>query len=141
LGHRAESLIQSGIGLTLWDRFDGQRGRYAQDFACPAAPDATHPEVDPTVTHAGNVHFPPNAYCHYQYDRSYAVMSDADDWLRFPDLTGELRPVDSTTWGATHQGFMLWWLGHLPRRHGTWQGVSTDWWLYVFPATHGRTPG
>jgi hypothetical protein len=137
LGHRAEALIQPGIGLDLWDRFDGQRPRYGQDFACPAQPDTTHPEVDPAVTHAGNVHFPPNAFCHYQYDRSYAVLSDADDWLAFPTLTGRQTVIDSTTWGGTQLGYMRWWLGHLPRHHGTSNGVDTDWWRYVFPARRG----
>jgi hypothetical protein len=80
LGHRAEFLIPASIGYGIWDRFDGQRQRYAQDFFCPAAPDATHPEVDPPVGHAGNPHFPPNASCHYQYDRDYPVLSDANDW-------------------------------------------------------------
>jgi hypothetical protein len=137
LGHRTEGLVQSGIGLALWDRFDGQRGRYAQDYSCPTGPDAGHPEVDASVTHAGNVHFPPNAYCHYQYDRSHPVLSDADDWLAFPALTGRQTEIDSTTWGGTHRGFLTWWLGHLPRRHGSWNGIDTDWWRYVFPARNG----
>ena len=137
LGHRTEDLVRAGIGLEIWDRFDGQRSRYGQDFACPSQPDSTHPEVDAAVTHAGNVHFPPNAFCHYQYDRSYPVLSDADDWLAFPALTGHQTEIDSTTWGATQRGFLLWWLGHLPRHHGTWNGVDTDWWRYVFPARNG----
>jgi len=139
LGHRTEALVQGGIGLALWDRFDGQRARYGQDFACPDQPDAGHPEVDTSSTHAGNVHFPPNAYCHYQYDRQHPVLSDADDWLSFPALTGRLTEVDAGTWGGTQQGFMLWWLGHLPRHRGTWNGVDTDWWTYVFPAHRGRS--
>jgi len=136
LGHRAEGLIQAGIGLSLWDRFDGQRGRYGQDFACPAQPDAEHPEVDSSAAHAGNVHFPPNAYCHYQYDRDFAVMSDADDWANFPDLTGRQTMINSSTWGGTQQGFLVWWLGRFPRQRGASGGVERDWWRYVYLATH-----
>jgi hypothetical protein len=139
LGHRAEALVQAGIGLTLWDRFDGQRARYGQDFACPDQPDATHPEVPAGVTHVGNVHFPPNAYCHYQYDRQHPVASDADDWLNFPALTGQTSTIDASTWGATQRGYMIWWLGHLPRHRGTANGINTDWWTYVFPAHRGRS--
>ena len=135
LGHRAEGLIQTGIGFGIWDRFDGQRGRYGQDFACPAQPDASHPEVDATDAHAGNVHFPPNAYCHYQYDRDFGVLSDADDWANFPDLTGRRTVLNSNTWGGTQQGFLIWWLGRFPRHAGFASGVERDWWRYVYFAT------
>ncbi len=137
LGHRAEGLVQAGIGLPLWDRFDGQRSRYGQDFACPDQPDSSHPEVDPTGAHAGNVHFPPNAFCHYQYDRDFAVMSDADDWSNFPNLTGRRTLINSATWGGTQRGFMIWWLGRFPRNTGSTLGVENDWWRYVYVATKG----
>jgi hypothetical protein len=139
LGHRAEALVQAGIGLALWDRFDGQRPRYAEDFSCPAQPDAAHPEVDPTNGHAGNVHFPPNAYCHYQYDRDFPVLSDADDWANFPDLTGQQTIVNSSTWGGTQRGFLIWWLGRFPRHAGSALGVENDWWRYVYLAARLRT--
>ena len=135
LGHRAEALIQGGIGLALWDRFDGQRARYAQDFACPGQPDATHPEVDLEVAHAGNVHFPPNAYCHYQYDRDLPVLSDADDWANFPALTGRRTILNASTWGGTQRGFLVWWLGRFPHHSGSRLGVENDWWRYVYLAT------
>jgi hypothetical protein len=134
LGHRSEALVRAGIGLGLWDRFDGQRARYSQDFGCPAEPDTAHPEVEGTITHAGNVHFPPNAYCHYQYDRDHPVFSDADDWANFPNLTGRQTVVDASTWGGTQRGFMIWWLGRFPRNVGATEAVQNDWWRYVFPA-------
>ncbi len=140
LGHRSEALVQAGIGFDLWDRFDGQRSRYGQDYACPAAPDDSHPQVDGTVTHAGNVHFPPNAYCHYQYDRDHPVLSDADDWANFPNLTGRRSIVDAATWGRTQRGFLIWWLGRFPRNVGSTDGVRNDWWRYVFPAGHSHPP-
>ena len=139
LGHRAEALVQQGIGITLWDRFDGQRERYGETFDCPPTPDGGHPEVaDPSNTHAGNVHFPPNAYCHYQYDRTLTVMSDADDWANFPNLTGAKTPVNAATWGATQEGFLVWWLGRFPRHGGSSSGVFNDWWRYVFPTRHAK---
>ena len=135
---QAEALVQAGIGVDLWDRFDGQRARYGQDFACPPLPDATHPEVTATIVHAGNVHFPPNAYCHYQYDRDLPVLSDANDWANFPNLTGGTTLVNASTWGATQEGFLVWWLGRMPRHPGSTHGVRNDWWRYVFPSSHGR---
>ena len=137
LGHRAEFTIPSRIGYEIWDRFDGQRQRYAESFYCPPAPDATHPEIDPPVGHAGNPHFPPNAYCHYQYDRDYPVLSDADDWANYPNLTGAQTTVNASTWGGTQEGFMVWWLGRLPRNPGSTPAGLNNWWRYVYPA--GRT--
>ena len=139
LGHRAEALIQTGISYSVWDRFDGQRARYGQDFACPVAPDGTHPEVDPAVGHAGNVHFPPNAYCHYQYDRDFPVLSDAYDWANFPDLTGRRTAVNASTWGATQRGFLLWWMALFPRHAGEAGGIQRNWWRYVYftKGSHG----
>jgi len=133
-GHRAEALVQQGIGFELWDRFDGQRERYGQDFACPDVPDATHPDVDAAMAHAGNVHFPPNAYCHYQYDRDVTVLSDANDWANFPDLTGAQTPIDSGVWGGDERGFLMWWLSRFPHGPGESDGVLLDWWRYLFPA-------
>jgi hypothetical protein len=133
LGHRAEAMIQTGIGFVLWGQFDGQRARYGQDFACPAAPDAGHPEVDPPVGHAGNVHFPPNAYCHYQYDRDYPVLSDAYQWADFPDLDGRQTLVNASTWDGTQRGFLMWWMALFPRHAGETGGVERDWWRYVYP--------
>jgi hypothetical protein len=138
LGHRAEALVQAGIGFDLWDRFDGQRGRYAEDYACPAQPDATHPELDATTAHAGNVHFPPNAYCHYQYDRDHPVLSDAYDWANFPNLTGRQTFINASTWGGTQSGFLIWWLGRFPINPGISHGVQNDWWRYIFPSSCGQ---
>ena len=95
-------------------------------------PDGTHPEVNPQSTHAGNVHFPPNAFCHYQYDRDLPVMSDADDWAQFPNLTGRQTVVNASTWGSTQQGFLIWWLGRFPRLPGKALGVERDWWRYAY---------
>src|SRR5207245_11718376 len=109
------------------DRLDVPRRRDSQDCACAAQPDATHPEVDAAMTHAGNVHFPPNAYCHYQYDRDLPVISDADDCANFPDLTGHRTVINSSTWGGTQQGFLVWWLGRFARSLGSSAGVERDW--------------
>lgn len=132
LAHRAEFTLQRELGRGLWDQFDGQLYRYTQDYACPVAPDAGHPEVDADSTHCGNVHFPPNAYCHYQYDRKLAVQSDCDDWLNYPNLTGQQTTINADTWGGNHRDFLKWWLGHLPRKPDTHNGLYNNWWKYIF---------
>jgi hypothetical protein len=49
-----------------------------------------HPPADkfPDDAQAGNVHGGPNAKSGYDYGQKETVMSGADDWLNWPDLTG-----------------------------------------------------
>jgi hypothetical protein len=62
------------------------------------------------------------------------VMSDADDWANFPNLTGRQTVVNTGTWGATQEGFMVWWLGRFPRNLGGGSAGLNDWWRYVYPS-------
>ena len=133
LGHRVESILQRELGVEVWDRFDGQRWRYAQDYNLPPVPDLRHPEVDVNNAHCGNVHFPPNAYLHYQYDRDFPVRSDCDRWLHYPDLDGPQTILNCDAWGCEHYGFLKWWLSHIPHNPGDSRGIYHNWWKYVFP--------
>jgi hypothetical protein len=132
MGHRVENVLQHRLGIALWDQFDGQRQRYAQDYEYSPRPDARHPEVNATNAHCGNVHFPPNAYLHYQYDRNFPVLSDCDDWLFFPTLKGEQKSINCDIWGCDQYGFLKWWLSHIPHNPGASRGVYNNWWKYVF---------
>ncbi len=129
LGHRSEGVLQAALGLELWDRFDGQRWRYAERYGCPSAPDGLYPEVDAYDAHNGNVHFPPNAYCHYQYARDFSVQSDADDWLDYPHLADQQTTLNSADWNTNQRGFLLWWFEHFPHNS---TGGDTNWWNLVF---------
>ncbi|MBN2004934.1 MAG: VCBS repeat-containing protein [Anaerolineae bacterium] len=148
-GHRAEWIMMDWTPLhipaQIWSdfwAFTGAMWRYYDpysDYICPAAPDATHPDVDPNNTHAGNVHLPPNAYCHYQYDRDFPVWSDAEDWkLNYPNLTGQKTLVNRETWGCPegtldevcHANYLQWWFTHWPDRPMT-PGSYVSWWDYV----------
>jgi hypothetical protein len=82
----------------------------------------------------GSCHYPPNATGDYDYANPRAVESDADDWLRYPNLTGARKHVSASTWGGPdyHREYMRWWLRHLPRAAGTnADGRLNDWWRYV----------
>ena len=136
LGHRAEEVLRSRLGDTTWDRFDGQRSRYAKDSPSDCDASGANPALaglDVLNTHAGNVHFPPNAICHYQYNRNLAVASDADDWSNYPDLTGAQTTVNSATWVVDtdkyQRGFMLWWFAHMPHSNTT---STSNWWPLLF---------
>ena|SRR5688500_2149489 len=82
----------------------------------------------------GSCHYPPNATSDYDYANPRAVESDADDWLRYPNLTGARKRGSAATWGGPdyHREYMRWWFRHLPRAAGTTADSRlNDWWRYV----------
>lgn len=82
----------------------------------------------------GSCHYPPNATSDYDYANPRVVDSDADDWLRYPRLTGARTRVTAETWGGPdyHRDFMRWWLARLPKAEGTGpDGKLNNWWAYV----------
>lgn len=94
----------------------------------------------------GSCHYPPNAEKDYDYANPRTVMSTAEDWLNYPNLTGKKTPVNCETWGGPdyHRNYMRWWFRHLPRAPGInpGDGRLNNWWRYVFEFTrydeHGR---
>ncbi len=127
--HRVEGTIQHFVGLSEWDKFDGQRYRYSHSYNCD--PNDGRPPIDTVNAHCGNVHFTPNSQCHYEYDSSEKVLSDCDDWINYPHLIGAKKETDCTEWGCNHYGYMKWWLSHLPKNSGETNGIFNNWWKYV----------
>lgn len=131
LGHRAESIMaqvyarspaestgQVSAGTipepTLWERFS----RY--DLIAPG-----HAAV-------GNMHFAPNSTHDYDWGNRRKVLSDCDDWLRYPDLRGSCRLVDCHDWGEGDMRLHhLWWFERLPHASGSSERVSHNWWSYI----------
>jgi hypothetical protein len=119
LGHRAESMLaevyRGRAGeANLWERFT----RY--DLIAPGQ------------ASAGNMHFAPNSNRDYDWGNRRPVLSDCDDWLRFPDLRGARRLVDCRDWGNGDMRLHhLWWFARTPHAPGTTDGVSNNWWSYI----------
>jgi len=123
-GHRCEGILSLTVGrgvwegeagaTNVWSRFTRQADKFPEDAQC------------------GNVHGGPNAKRGYDYGQTNVVLSGADDWLGYPQLTGVKKPVSADTWGKPHHlNFMRWWLGHLPRNSGTTEGCYNNWWRYI----------
>lgn len=123
-GHRCEGILSLTVGRGIWtgaagatnawNRFTRQADKYPDD------------------AQVGNVHGGPNAKSGYDYGQTNTVMSGAEDWLNYPDLTGAKRPVNRDTWGQPHHlNFMKWWLAHLPRNTGQTEGFHHNWWRYI----------
>jgi len=131
-GHRAESIIKHVFGSWsdsaevnhLWDRFT----RVA----------SMHEGAIPGV---GNIHFPPNGEADYNYDNTAKVDSEADLWLRYPDLDGKVKKVSARSWGGPdfQLNYLIWWLERLPNAPGKFvddenpinDGKLNNWWKYI----------
>jgi hypothetical protein len=119
LGHRTESIMRHVYRhkrgqANLWERFT----RY----------DKTHPGQ----AECGNVHFAPNSQRDYDWGNTRQVPGRCDNWLTFPDLSGEPKLVNCREWGnGDIRQHHLWWLRHLPCVTGSADGISHNWWEYV----------
>ena len=119
LGHRAESIMERVYAgrsgdANLWERFT----RYEQ--------------TAPGRASVGNVHFAPNSTHDYDWGNPRPVLSDCDDWLRFPHLTGERKRVNCSNWGSGDmRRHHIWWMQRIPHVGGETDGVLNNWWAYI----------
>jgi len=90
--------------------------------------DKTHP----THSNMGSVHFAPNSDRDYDWGNDRVVYSCADDWLNYPYLTGESRPMSCEEWGGGDiYAHKKWWLSHIPHFEGQKDGIANNWWQYI----------
>jgi hypothetical protein len=145
LGHRTESTMAHVFGGDA-DDAGTQRRRDAASGVAPSlhlCVSASLPRnlwehftrydlIAPGQASCGNVHFAPNSERDYDWGNPRPVLSDCDDWLSFPNLTGERRLVDCRDWGNGDMRLHhLWWLARLPHVAGHTDGVSNNWWIYI----------
>jgi hypothetical protein len=83
----------------------------------------------------GNIHFPPNGTADYDYSNPTPVLSEADDWLNFPQFQGTTDQVDCESWGGPdyQRNYLLWWYERLPHITGGRysDGKLLNWWGYL----------
>jgi carbamoylphosphate synthase large subunit len=89
------------------------------------------------VAGVGTCHWPANAMSGYDYGNLRLVDSWADDFLNYPNLTGQTKKVSFATWsekgGDHHRNYMKWYFAHLPRAEGVNpDGRLNNWWRYIF---------
>jgi len=124
LSHRTESTMARVYGGWQVEKLDTPWAKFAANFAQSGG-----------VAAVGTCHWPPNAEHDYDYGNKRIVQSSADDWLKYPKLTGATKPVNCETWGGPdyHRNYMKWWFSHLPKAAGTDKdGRQLNWWKYVF---------
>jgi hypothetical protein len=119
-GHRTESILRHVYGsweheeTHAWNRF------------------TLYDKVAPGKSACGNVHFAPNSDKDYDWGNERLVWSTCDDWLNYPNLTGQRRQVNCHDWGeGGTRVHHKWWLRRLPRAGGRTGGRLNNWWAYV----------
>lgn len=125
LGHRAESILTHVFGSCepkeshAWNRF------------------TLTERVAPGRAGVGSIHFAPNSRMDYDWGNPTMVWSACDDWLNYPNLTGERRRVNCREWGnGDIRAHHRWWLGHLPRAPGRTASRLNNWWAYAVDFNH-----
>jgi len=88
------------------------------------------------VAGIGTCHWPANAQHDYDYGNRRDVLSHADDFLNYPNLTGQKKKVSARSWspdGADpHRGYMNWYFERIPRAPGVNpDGKLNNWWNYI----------
>lgn len=81
----------------------------------------------------GNVHFAPNSAADYDWGNRRPVWSNADDWLNYPNFTGQMRQMTCDDWGGGDiRRHHLWWMKRFPHVEGTTPtGKWNNWWRYI----------
>ncbi|HLV79759.1 MAG TPA: hypothetical protein VKT32_05730 [Chthonomonadaceae bacterium] len=128
LCHRTESTMSRIYGGWQVDRLDTPWAQFAANYA------QSH-----GVAAVGTCHWPPNAEHDYDYANPRTVQSSADDWLRYPRLTGKTAPVNCQSWGGPdyQRNYLRWWFRRLPKAGGTApDGRLNNWWVYIFDFNH-----
>lgn len=119
-GHRVESILSYEFnsndikGINYWEKF------------------TLYDKIAPGEAGCGNVHFAPNSESDYDWGNSRYVYSTSDDWLNYPNLTGEKREVNCSEWGNGDMRLHhIWWLSHIPKADGLdSNGMLNNWWGY-----------
>jgi hypothetical protein len=123
-GHRLENTYRYYWG-TYWNAFDGQYYRYSYN-------QDNQPPLQTTGQHCGNVHFPPNADRHYEYESNDVVLSNCQGWRS--DGGGTYVSTNCSAWGCTQYGFLSWWMSNMPgpnNTNGPGGTVLPNWWTMV----------
>lgn len=120
-GHRTESILRKVYGswepaeTHAWNRF------------------TLYDKVAPGKAACGSVHFAPNSSKDYEWGSKTPVMSSADDWLNYPNLTGSRRLMTCADWGnGDIRAHHKWWMTRLPKAPGRGpDGKLANWWKYT----------
>ncbi len=118
-GHRIEGTLKAYIPL-LYNQFDTNQERYNYTYG------VNYYAPNP-VPSCGNIHWPPNATSHYQYDNTTNVVwTDCMTWS--PDHSVGREYIHCATWSCTQEGFLTWWMQNIPGDNLYLNPNGRNWW-------------
>ena len=121
-GHRLESMMTKTFSKTrgdanLWERY------------------TRYDKKNPGQAEVGTIHFAPNSERDYDWGNMRFVPSKCDDWLNFPNFTGQTRQVNADDWGRGNiRLHPQWWQKRIPHVAGRKNGIHNNWWQYIMDA-------
>jgi hypothetical protein len=119
LGHRIESIMNK-----VYEQMPVSKNQYRKFI--------TYDKQSPGNSHVGWMHYAPNSLADYDWGNTSVVRSTCDDWLNFPNLTGEARNVSCKDWGnGDIRLHHKWWFERLPHAPGRVDGIRCNWWQYA----------
>lgn len=121
--HRIESMGALAFGEGIWDTTNKRDPWNVFSWL--------EQDHKGTPSMVGNCHVPPNGQSGYDYDNKRKVLSWADNWARYPDVSGAPREISSTEWGNSQFGFMKWILERIPKFSGYTTYGLNNWWVYI----------
>jgi hypothetical protein len=121
--HRVESMAALALADGVWDTKTGRDPWNLFSWL-----EMDHPG---TPSQVGNCHVPPNGQSGYDYNNARRVLSNADAWARYPDVSGKPRLISSQEWGNNQFGYQKWILEHVPKYPGSTRYGYNNWWIYV----------
>ncbi|MBN2445707.1 MAG: hypothetical protein JXO22_03220 [Phycisphaerae bacterium] len=133
VGHRTESAMSHYYGGWEADKLDTNWARFAANEQQSGQGNAA----------VGTCHYPANAVADYDYANERSVESTAEDWLNYPNLTGEKTKVSRENWREPHKNandepdfhrnYQVWFFSHLPKAPGiNADGRENNWWKYIY---------
>ena len=121
--HRIESMAALACADGIWETF-GKRDPW-NVFSWLEMDHKGTPSM------IGNCHVPPNGQSGYDYNNKRKVLSWADNWSHYPNLTGKPREIGSVEWGNGQFGYQKWLLERVPKFPGFTQYGYNNWWVYI----------
>jgi len=90
----------------------------------------------------GDVHYAPNSVSDYDWDNTTPVMSYADCWFDYPDMTNWVpREMTCADWGnGVNYKHKIWFLHHMPERVGLRRGHMMNWITKYLNFNHAAYP-
>lgn len=114
LGHRAEGAMSQVFGEN------------------PVFQKSQNTDWGKFVYACGYMHQTPTSASDYDYGNTRFVSTSCDDWLNYPNLTGQIKNFNCTVWNCDQYDYLKWWFTRFPKSSGKTGTKWNNWWMYLY---------